>query len=157
MFEPHGHQEYFLALLKQIEKIAKENLVSTPDVQTQKKSLQQIQKQVGSQAIVFLVGSFDANEGDVLKEIALLAHQNEVYMIDVFDCLEALCPPKGVYMAEYKGQKEKIENLSEKYELTYEAYFEKKRQALKDFCSKNGAYYRPVRSDLPIYAQLRPI
>ena len=156
LFEPRRNQEYFLAVLKKIEKIAKENLDNSKDTETVEKSLQYMQKKASRHAIVFLVGSFNLKQG-ASKEIALLAHKNEVYVVDVFDKLEAVCPPKGEYPAEFDGQKETISNTGEKYELSYEAYFENKRRDLKEFCTKNGAHYRAVRSDLPIYTQLRPI
>lgn len=156
LFEPRRNQEYFLAVLKKIEKIAKENLEGGQDTQTVEKSLQYMQKKASRHAIVFLVGSFDLKQS-ASKEIALLAHKNEVYVIDVFDRLEAVCPPKGEYPAEFEGQKAQILSSGEKYALIYEAYFEKKRKDLKEFCAKNGAHYRSIRTDLPIYTQLRPI
>ena len=152
IFEPRRNQEYFLAVLKKIEQIARENLAGTKDVETVEKSLQYMEKKVSGNAIVFLIGSFNAS-----KEIALLSHKNEVYVVDVFDRLEAVCPPKGEYPAEFDGQREEIKNTSDKYTLIYEAYFENKRRSLKEFCNKNGAHYRQVRADLPIYSQLRPI
>ena len=79
------------------------------------------------------------------------------YVVDVFDRLEAVCPPKGIYPVEFKGQTEEIRSTGDKYMLSYEAYFENKRRDLKEFCMKNNAHYRAVRSDLPIYAQLRPV
>ena len=152
LFEPRRNQEYFLAVLKKIEKIAKENLEGAQDSETAEKSLQYMQKKASRHAIVFLIGSFKAS-----KEIALLAQKNEVYVVDIYDKLEAVCPPKGEYPAEFDGQRETIYNTGEKYEHAYEAYFENKRLELKEFCAKNGANYRQVRSDLPIYVQLRPI
>lgn len=103
-----------------------------------------------------MVGSFNLKQS-ASKEIALLAHKNEVYVVDIFDKLEAVCPPKGEYPAEFDGQKAIISNTNEKYELSYEGYFENKRRDLKEFCIQNGAHYRAVRSDVPIYTQLRPI
>ena len=156
IFEARRNQEYFLAVLKKIEKIAKENLEGAEDTEAVEKSLQYMQKKVSRHAIVFLVGSFNVHQS-ASKEISLLAHKNEVYVVDIFDKLEAVCPPKGVYPAECEGKTEEINNTGEKYELSYEAYFENKRRELKEFCTKNSAHYRAIRSDLPICAQLRPV
>lgn len=156
LFEPRRNQEYFLAVLKKIEQISKENLSDFKDSETVEKSLQYMQKKASRHAIIFLIGSFAVNQ-NATKEIASLAQKKEVYVVDVFDRLEAVCPPKGEYPAEFEGQKEQIRNTGEKYELMYEAYFENKRRMLKEFCMRNGAHYRQVRSDLPIYSQLRPI
>lgn len=156
LFEPRRNQEYFLAILKKIEKISKENLEGSKDSETVEKSLQYMQKKASRHAIVFLVGSFDLKQS-ASKEIALLAHKNEVYVIDIFDRLEAVCPPEGEYPAQFEGQKAEIKSSGEKYALSYEAYFENKRRELKEFCIKNSAHYRSIRSDFPIYTQLRPI
>ena len=97
------------------------------------------------------------NKEEVIKQISLLAHEGEVYLVDIYDKLEAVCPPTGEYLAEFEGSEERIQNFDKKYELAYEAYFESKRRKVKDFCIKAGIHYRAVRTDLPLYSQLRPI
>ena len=157
LFEPRRNQDYFLSILKKIEKVAKDNLNAQKATELPQKSLQYLQKKADRHAIIFLVSSFDFQNQNMLREMSMLTRQNEVYLIDIYDKLEAVCPPRGEYVAEFEGQKEKIRNGGDKYEHAYETYFENKRRAVKDFCLKNGAHYRSVRSDLPIYKQLRPI
>ncbi|MBR6409361.1 MAG: DUF58 domain-containing protein [Alphaproteobacteria bacterium] len=157
LFEAKRNQEYFLSILKKIETEARANL--TPQKQTEKveKSLQYFERKTPRDAIVFLIGSFDTKDEEVIKQISLLAHEGEVYLVDIYDKLEAVCPPTGEYLAEFEGSEERIQNFDKKYELAYEAYFESKRRKVKDFCIKTGIHYRAVRTDLPLYSQLRPI
>ncbi len=157
MFEARRTQEYFLSMLKKIETEAKNNLKLSEERETQEKSLQYLEQKTQRNAIVFLVGSFDLKDEAVFKEISSLTRENEVYVIDIFDRLEAVCPPEGEYLAQYNGKQEYIRNFDKKYAVSYEAYFANKRREIQDFCKKIGAQYRAVRTDLPLHNQIRPI
>jgi len=157
LFEARRREDYFLSILKKIEKEARQNLHFTEQTETFAKALQLFEKKVGRQAIVFLVSSFDEIESETLSQISLLAKQNEVYMVDIFDPLEALCPPEGLYNAEYQGLKATLTVGSLEFEKAYTAHFAQKREALKNFCTKHEAHYRPIKTDVPIYSQLRPV
>ena len=78
-------------------------------------------------------------------------------MINIYDVLEDLAPPKGEYLAKYKDLEQLLVSSGQKYEEDYQKYFLNKRQNVKDFCSKFNCKYRQIRSDLPIYEQLRPL
>lgn len=157
LFEARRTQEYFLSMLKKIETEAKNNLTPQKSTQTVQKSLQYFEQKTPRDAILFLVGSFDLKDEAVFKEVSYLTRENEVYVIDIFDQLEAICPPQGEYLAQYEGKQEYIRNFDKKYALSYEAYFENKRREIRDFCNKIGVQYRSVRTDLPLYTQIRPI
>ena len=157
IFEPQRQQEYFLSILKKTENVARENLSSLAKQETIQKSLQLLQKKVNRNAVVFLVGSFYPNDSTILKQISNISSSNEVYVVDIYDKLEGIAPPRGEYSAEYEGVKETIKNYDEKYEIAYEAYFENKRNIIKNFCTKYRVHYRSIRTDLPIYQQLRPV
>lgn len=157
LFEPRRMQDYFLSILKKIEDVAHENLQTLEDKEPAYKSLQLLRKKMNRHAVVFLVGSFASLREDGLKVVASMMLSNEVYMADIYDKLEAFAPPEGEYKVEFNGKTALIENSSEKYELAYESYFDNKRRILKDFCLKHNGQYRPIRSDLPIYQQLRPV
>lgn len=53
LFEPRRNQEYFLAVLKKIEKVAKENLDGAEDTETVEKSLQYMQKKLHATRLFF--------------------------------------------------------------------------------------------------------
>lgn len=157
LFEPRRTQDYFLSILKKIENVCHENLTPFENKQTPQKSLQLLQKKIGRHAVVFLIGSFSSSDEETLKTISGIMQTSELYLADIYDRLEAYAPPRGEYLAEFEGQTQRIKNDNEKYEIAYESYFEQKRRNLKDFCLRYKAHYRPIRSDLPIYQQLRPI
>ncbi len=157
LFDAKRVQEHFLSVLKKIENVSKEGLRTIKETQPVQKSLQLLQKKAPRNAVIFLVGTFSSLADKDLNLVSSLMQTNEVYMADIYDSLEAFSPPPGEYLAEFEKQTALIENHDPKYELTYESYFENKRRILKDFCLKHNAHYRPIRSDLPIYQQLRPI
>ena len=154
LFEPQKHQDYFLSILKKIEQVARENINLSETTEDFLKSFQLLQKKAGRQAIMFFVGSFD--EASLQKVLPLLKN-NEVYVIDIYDPLEATTPPKGDYFAFYNGQKAVLSAGSEKFDTIYQNHFENKRQNLQNLCLKYGAHYRPVQTNLPISAQIKPI
>lgn len=157
LFEARLGQSYFLSLLKEIEKCAKENLDQHFQKQTPDESLKLLEQKTGQNAILFLVGNFDLNNAKLMQEMALLMRRNEVYAVDIADALEITPPPYGDYMAEFSGQKELISNTGRHFEKAYRDHFLEKRRALKDFSLKYGGRYRLIQSDLPIAEQLRPV
>ena len=48
-------------------------------------------------------------------------------------------------------------NKNNDYGKIYQNYFIAKRQILKDFCAKFDCKYRQIRTDLPIFQQLKPL
>ena len=158
IFEPRRQSAYFLSILKKIEQICKKNLFQSPKPsQSLTQALRLFEKKVGSNAVLFIIGSFDANDEQLNRELKTLMALREVYLVDVFDRLEAVCPPKGEYTAEYNGLHTTIKNFSETFEKDYAAYFAAKRKKLRDLCLKHNARYRPVQTDLPLAKQISPV
>lgn len=157
LFEARLGRSYFLALLKEIEKCAKENLTPHTSSEKPEESLKLLEQKAGKNSILFLVGHFDLNNQKLMQEMSLLMRTKEVYLADIVDALELMAPPEGEYMAEFSGQKELISNTGKDFEKNYREYFSNKHRALKDFALKYGGQYRMVQSDLPIAEQLSPI
>ncbi|MBQ8870039.1 MAG: DUF58 domain-containing protein [Alphaproteobacteria bacterium] len=158
VFEPKRDYNHLLTILKKIEKIAKETLFVKNESQEKLKSLQLAIKRIGKKAIVFLIGGFDVSDDEKLKhEISALCSVNDVCLINIYDALEYIAPPKGQYLAEYKQKQQLITNYGTTYEQEYETYFIQKRKNVKDFCAKFNCRYREIRSDLSIFEQIRPI
>ena len=156
-FEAKRNYEHLLILLKKIEQISADTLHQTNESQKSFKSLQLAHKKIGRKAIVFLVGGFLSFEDELKREISAFAQNNDVCLINIYDVLEDLAPPKGEYLAKYKDLEQLLVSSGQKYEEDYQKYFLNKRQNVKDFCSKFNCKYRQIRSDLPIYEQLRPL
>lgn len=158
IFEPRRQLAYFLSILKKIEQICTQNLNSNQEPsQSLTQALRLFEKKAGSNAVLFIISSFDPNDEKLDRELQTLAALREVYLVDVFDRLEAICPPKGEYTAEYNGLRTTIENFSETFEKNYTAYFAAKRKKLRDLCLKHNAHYRPVQTDLPLAKQISPV
>lgn len=157
IFEPMRQENYFLAVLKKIEEIAKENLETKTQTEPFDHSIHLLKSKINRQSVVFLIGSFDLDDEAFKKEATHLMQTNEVYLIDISDPLENTPPPEGEYMAEYLSKKVLIQNTGKSYEESYLAYFRNKHRALGDLCKKYGNHYRLIKTNLPIYKQLRPI
>ncbi len=157
VFEPKRDYENLLIVLKKIEQIAVDTLYNTSESQTKEKSLQLTAKRIGKKSIVFLISDFSfLQEGDA-SVVSALSFSNDVCMINVYDILEEVAPPKGEYMAEYGDSKYLLVNKNNDYGKIYQNYFIAKRQILKDFCAKFDCKYRQIRTDLPIFQQLKPL
>lgn len=156
-FPAKRHRENLLAVFKKIESVVSKNLSETTDTQDFSKTLQMLEKKSSKHAIVFVLSSFEAPENNVLKTISKLSGKNDVYAVNVFDVLEQIAPPTGEYLAQYDQTQELIINSGQNFSNLYESYFEKKRQKIKNYCTKFNIHYREIRSDKTIYKQLKPI
>lgn len=157
VFEPQRTQGNLLAILKRIEKISVESLYYRDESQDVVKSLRIMQKRMSRRAIVFMISGFAEISGGLAHEITNLARRNELYMINVFDVLEDKAPPAGQYLAEYDTFKQLLDVSGKGFEKNYSRYFAEKRGIIRNFCAKFNCRYREVRTDLPVYTQIRPV
>lgn len=157
IFEPKRDYENLLIILKKIEQIATDTLHQTNESQTRIKSLQLAAKRIGKKSILFLISDFNFLHEENSSVISTLSFSNDVCVINVYDNLEDVAPPKGEYMAQYNDVKYLLINKNNEYSQMYQTYFAHKRQILKDFCTKFNCKYRQIRTDLPIFKQLKPL
>ena len=157
IFQSKRTQENLLAIFKKVEQISEESLKNQQINEDEAKSLQKLHKKISRRAIVFVVGSFDNFEQYYGKEIAKLAKNNEVFVVNVYDVLEEKAPPHGEYLAQYGQQKQLLVSDGEFFSEKYRQYFIQKRKIIRQFCAKFNCRYREIRSDLPIYKHLRPV
>ena len=87
-----------------------------------------------------------------LKDAIYLEKIDEVKRI-----LEENPPAAGEYMAEYAGRHLVFDSAPQEYRRGYRAYFAEKRKAFKNFCRKFSCRYLEVRTDLPLYRQLKDV
>ncbi len=157
IFEPKRDYENLLTVLKKIESIAINSLNAKSESQTKLKSLQLFVRRIAKKSIIFLISDFLTFDDEMKKEISALSFSNDVCLINMYDDLEENAPPSGEYLAKYEDKSQLIRNSGQDYNVVYEAYFSSKRQKLKDFCAKFNCKYRQIKTDLPIFEQLRPI
>ena len=157
IFQSKRTQENLLAILKKIEQIAKESLKNQHIIEDENKSLQKLHKKISRRAIIFAISSFDDFEQSYGKEIAKLAKNNEVFVVNIYDALEEKAPPQGEYLAQYGTQKQLLISKGKDFDKNYQAFFAQKRRIIRQFCAKFDCRYREVCSKQPIYKQLRPV
>lgn len=157
IFKAERSVEHLLSVFKNIEKISEQNLYDKAETASRSKSLQILQKRLHKKSIIFAISSFEDFNDRLKNALTTLSKSNEMYLVNIFDRLEALAPPPGEYVAQYETDRQIIDSQSASYAQIYAAHFAQKRQFLKDFCAKVNCRYREVRNDLAVYQQLRPI
>lgn len=157
VFEPKRDYENLLTILRKIEQISLNSLNNEYESQNKLKSLQLFAKRISRKSIIFFISEFNFVDNESKKLISTISYINDVSIINVYDKLEDTAPPKGEYMAEFDGKQRLIINYGDEYANIYNEYFKEKRYSMKEFCAKFNCRYREVRTDLPIFKQLRPI
>lgn len=163
IFEARRTTDNLLAILKQIETISAQIIAGEgegskqPLLSAVTKSLQQFQTRIGTKSIIFIVSSFEGFAANFSREISRLSRNHEVFAVNVYDVLEEIAPPPGEYLAQYNDDKQLLVNSGTDFAKDYQDFFAQKRQKIQEFCAKFNCRYREVRTDLPIYKQLRPI
>lgn len=157
VFRPKRAYDNWLAVLKKIESVAEQGLHQNYESENIVRSLQVLRQNAAKHAIVFMIGSFDADTPEIMSQIQSISKYNEVYAVNVFDVLEDMAPPSGEYLAQYQNEQQLLISCGKVFENNYRQFFAQKRQKIKNFCAKNNCRYREIRTDLPIYKQIRPI
>lgn len=157
VFRPKRAYDNWLSILKKIETVAEKSLYQTDESETILQSLQITRQSIGKHAIAFLISSFDEENTEIMSQIQAMAKNNELYAINIFDTLEDIAPPSGEYLAQYQNERQLLISCGKFFENNYRQFFAQKRHKIKNFCAKNNCRYREIRTDLPIYKQIRPI
>ena len=153
-FKPQNNRQNLIAIFKALEKTSAEVLKTSikGDISTALKTLQIHQK---GQGIIFILSDFSSIDKQKFEQIAALSKQNLIYFLNIFDVLEEVAPPSDEYSAEYGKQKLTFDSSSEAFRLAYRKYFADKRNILKQNCRKFSVQYAEIRTDIPLFKQLR--
>ena len=159
VFKPQSNQKNLMAILKTIsetsikvlekakDKIQPEANISDP--------LQYLQYSVKNKAIIFVVSDFNNASETALKTLIYLTKKCRVYCINVYDYIEEISPESGEYKVEYNGEKLVFNSSSKEFKRIYAQYFQKKRKDMDSFCKRFGCHYVNIRTDKPLYKQLK--
>jgi uncharacterized protein (DUF58 family) len=159
VFKPQSNQKNLMAILKTIsetsikvlekakDKIQPEANISDP--------LQYLQYSVKNKAIIFVVSDFNNVSETALKTLIYLTKKCRVYCINVYDYIEEISPESGEYKVEYNGEKLVFNSSSKEFKRIYAQYFQKKRKDMDSFCKRFGCHYVNIRTDKPLYKQLK--
>lgn len=154
VFKPQNSRANMLAILKKISETSLQ-ILKTPKNGGLAKPLQILQKMVKSQAVVFVVSDFNEFDETAKKAFAALSKRSKVYCVNVFDALEENPPKPGEYMVADNKERLIFDTQNKAFRNTYSHYFSAKREALKAFCQRFSSRYVEVRTDIPLYSQLK--
>lgn len=156
IFKSQNNQKHLMAIFKAISETSKE-ILSVSESQTAdiKDPLQVLQFSIKSQAMVFIISDFKNMSEEALKTLVMLTKRCRVYCVNVYDYIEAIPPEDGEYLAEYNGEKLSFNTSPEIFKQAYYNYFAQKRKAMEDFCKRFGCHYLDIRTDRPLYKQLK--
>lgn len=154
MFKPQNSRANMLAILKKTAEIS-ESVLKKQIIGSLSKPMQILQKTVKSQAVVFVVSDFNEFDEAAKKAFAALAKKTKVYCVNVFDVLEEMAPKAGEYMVADHQERLVFDTSQKSFRNEYRSYFEQKRELLKEFCMRFACRYMEVRTDMPLYTQLK--
>ena len=159
VFKPQNNQKNLMAILKNISETSLKILENAKDKMQLKTDisdpLQYLQYNIKGRAMVFVVSDFNNVSDTALKSLIALTKKCRVYCINVYDFTEEVPPESGEYMVEYNGEKLVFDSTSDAFKDTYYQYFQKKRKEMDAFCKRFGCYYINIRTDRPLYRQLK--
>ena len=153
-FKPQNNRKSLISIFKFIADISEKVLKNSAkgDISEALKTLQIHQKGHG---IIFILSDFSQIDFEKFKQIAALAKNNKVCLINIFDVLEEVAPPSDEYLAQYETQTLSFDSSPEDFKREYQKYFSSKRDALRQNCRKFSCKYVEIRTDIPVYKQLR--
>lgn len=156
VFKPQNNQKNLMAIFKAVSDTSNKILTpakeQTADITD---ALQILQFSLKSRALVFVISDFKNMTETARKTLVALTKRCRVYCVNVFDYIEEIPPESGEYMAEYRGEKLVFNTTPEAFKDTYYQYFAQKRKATENFCKRFGCQYLNIRTDRPLYKQLK--
>lgn len=159
-FKPQNNQRNLMAIFKAIADASMATLQESAETGEDKISdlsvpLQFLQYNLKSKAQIFIISNYNHISDDTKKTVVALNRRCRVYCVNVYDLLEETAPEDGEYSAEYEGQKLIFNTFSPDFKKAYAEYFAEKRKNMEDFCRRLGCHYINIRTDRPLYNQLK--
>lgn len=159
-FKPQNNQRNLMAIFKAIADASMATLQEPTETGEDNISdlsvpLQFLQYNLKSKAQIFIISNYNHISDDTKKTVVALNRRCRVYCVNVYDLLEESAPEDGEYSAEYEGQKLIFNTFSPDFKKAYAEYFAEKRKNMEDFCRRLGCHYINIRTDRPLYNQLK--
>ena len=153
-FKPQNNPQGLLAVFKTISQMSKEVLQQSydGDISEALRVLEYHQKGRGT---VFILSDFYRYNSSKSAQISILAKHNLVYCVNIYDVLEENAPQQGVYAAQYGTDKVVFSSDTAEFKEEYHKHFTLNREKLKKNCQKFLCKYIEIRTDIPVYKQLR--
>jgi uncharacterized protein (DUF58 family) len=159
VFKPQSSQKNLMTIFKAISEMSKQMYEKGLDKKRtsintiRKEILSSLQFSIKGHAMVFILSDFKYINNK--KALVTLAKRCRVYCVNIYDFIEDVPPPSAEYMAEYNGERVVFDTSSEAFKRTYFYYFQDKRKEMENFCKKFKCYYIGIRTDKPLYKQLK--
>ena len=158
LFKPQNNQKSLMAILKNISQTSK-NILDKPATEFDEASISEplkyLQYSIKSRAVVFVISDFKNTTDDAYKALVALTKKCKVYCLNVYDYIEEVPPESGEYAAQYGKDELKFDTSPLIFKEAYFQYFAKKRKIIEGFCKKFGCQYIGIRTDKPLYKQLK--
>jgi len=153
-FKPQNNRRNLTAIFKSVVQTS-ENVLSESHKGDISEALRILQFHQKGHGIIFILSDFSSVDSEKFKQIATLAKKNKVCCVNIFDILEEIAPPNDRYNAVYGTQKLTFNTFSDSFKHDYQQYFAKKRELLRNSCQKFSCKYVEIRTDIPVFKQLR--
>ena len=163
VFKPQNNQKGLMAVFKAIETAGLDALSSAKKDNGNKiaenkglaEPLSFLQYNLKSRAMIFIISDFNNIDDEAKKVLAALSRNSRVYCINVYDLIEEIAPEKGEYLAQYDGEKLIFNTSPQNFRETYAKYFAAQRKEMENFCKRFDCYFLNIRTDRPLYKQLK--
>ncbi len=153
-FKPQNNPRGILAILKTIAQQSYE-ILQHPNVGDISEALQMLEYYQKGRGTVFILSDFHNYNAMQSAQLSILAKHNLVYCVNIFDIVEEQAPAQGVYAVQYNGQKVVFNSETPEFREEYRKHFAENREKLKNNCRKFLCKYIEIRTDIPIFKQLR--
>ncbi len=156
VFKPQNNQKNLMAIFKAVSETSNAILEMPENLNADiKDPLQILQFSIKSRAMIFVLSDFKHISDEALKTLVTLTKRCRVYCVNIYDYIEEIPPEDGEYMVEYNGEKLSFNTTSDIFKQTYYHYFAQRRRTMENFCKRFGCQYLNIRTDSPLYKQLR--
>jgi len=153
-FKPQNNPQGLLAIFKMVSQMSQDVLQQSykGDISEALRLLEYHQKGRGT---IFILSDFYQYNAQKSTQISILAKHNLVYCVNIYDVLEENAPLQGVYAAQYGADKVVFSSDTAEFKEEYRKHFAENREKLKKNCQKFLCKYIEIRTDIPVYKQLR--
>jgi len=154
-FKPQGSIKGLMSIFNKIVAVSRQVIAENMPEGGLSEALKVLEYNQKGQGTVFILSDFYNFDNEKFRNIAALSKRHKVYCIHIFDVLEDIAPANGDYRAEYNGQKITFNSSSGAFKQAYQQYFAQNRESIKKNCQKFLCKYIEIRTDVPVFKQLR--
>lgn len=153
-YKPQHNSKLLISLFRIISRKSRE-ILQKNYIGDISKALKLLKISHKGQGTIFILSDFYNVNKQSFQNITALTRQHKVCCINIFDTIEENAPAGGVYAAQDNMQKTVFDTASTQFQKKYQEYFASKRTFLQNSCQKFSCQYIEIRTDIPIFKQLR--